>query len=50
MWEMGGYGYFVWPSYAFVLLGLGWLMLASMKRAKIIRRQIKNQLEKRNLT
>ena len=37
--SMGGYGLFVWGSYAVVLGGLLLLTIRSFKRAKLIREQ-----------
>lgn len=43
MWEMGGYGIYVWPAYAVVLLGLLGLMARSLHQAK----QQKNKLRQK---
>lgn len=34
IFEMGGYGSFIWPSYGITFVALIWLFLASWQRAK----------------
>ena len=38
--DMGGYGGFIWPSYAITFIALIWLFLASWQRAKIATRHL----------
>ena len=39
--DMGGYGGFIWPSYAITFIALIWLFLASWQRAKIATRHLR---------
>lgn len=41
MWEMGGYGIYVWPSYALVFIALAGLFFVSYKAEKNSKRQSK---------
>ena len=38
--DMGGYGGFIWPSYAITFIALIWLFLASWQRAKTAARHL----------
>ena len=38
--DMGGYGGFIWPSYAITFIALVWLFIASWRRAKTAARQL----------
>jgi heme exporter protein D len=40
--NMGGYGGFIWPSYAITFLALIWLFLANWHRAKTAARHLKD--------
>ena len=40
--NMGGYGSFIWPSYAVTFLALIWLFLANWHRAKTAARHLKD--------
>lgn len=48
MWEMGGYGQFVWSAYGVVFIGLFIFMLSSLKKAKQVKQLIKRQKEYRS--
>jgi len=39
--DMGGYGGFIWPSYAITFIALIWLFLASWQRAKTAARHLR---------
>ena len=39
--DMGGYGSFIWPSYAITFIALIWLFLASWQRAKTATRHLR---------
>tara|TARA_B100001939_G_C16902961_1_gene600879 strand:- start:996 stop:1175 length:180 start_codon:yes stop_codon:yes gene_type:complete len=39
--DMGGYGGFIWPSYAITFIALIWLFLASWQRAKTATRHLR---------
>ncbi len=41
MWEMGGYGLYVWPSYGLVLGGMLLLLVRTVKQSVRIKNQIK---------
>jgi heme exporter protein D len=38
--DMGGYGGFIWPSYAITFIALLWLFIASWQRAKTAERHL----------
>ena len=40
--NMGGYGVFIWPSYAITFIALIWLFLASWQRAKTAARHLRD--------
>ena len=40
--HMGGFGDFIWASYGFAFLALGWLGYSSWKGAKTIEQQLTN--------
>jgi len=40
--DMGGYGGFIWPSYAITFIALIWLFLASWNRAKTAARHLQD--------
>ncbi len=50
MWEMGGYGVFVWSSYGVVMLALLWLFMSSMLGDKRIQLLLKNQFRDQRTT
>ncbi len=41
MWEMGGYGYYIWPCYALVLGGMLLFVIHTLRQAKQLKKQIK---------
>jgi heme exporter protein CcmD len=44
--DMGGFGGYIWTSYGFAVLSLGWLTYTSWKKAKVAAQQLAN-LQKR---
>ncbi len=44
---MGGYGYYVWPSYGLVLLGLGGMLYMSLRLAKKVKDKVCHQSNKK---
>lgn len=43
-WAMGGYGLYVWGSYAMTALVLGLNVLAARQREKSVRRQLRETM------
>ena len=43
-WAMGGYGLYVWGSYAIAVLVFGFNVLAARRREKSVRRQLQETL------
>jgi len=48
--DMGGYGGFIWPSYAVTFIALIWLFLASWKRAKTAARHLQDTVSPNHKT
>ncbi len=46
MWNMGGYGIYVWPCYGLVFVGMIWLLVASIRRDRYFKRQFKENIQK----
>ena len=40
--DMGGYGVFIWPSYAITFITLIWLLMASRHRAETATRHLRD--------
>lgn len=40
MWEMGGYGVYVWASYGIVMVGLVWLLLGAWVKNKRLKSRV----------
>ena len=40
--DMGGYGVFIWPSYAITFISLIWLLIASHHRAETAARHLRD--------
>jgi len=48
--DMGGYGGFIWPSYAITFIALIWLFLANWQRAKTATRHLRETDSRNNNT
>lgn len=43
MWEMGGYGYYIWPAFTLVLGGMLVMAVHELKKAKKIKHYLLRQ-------
>lgn len=44
LFDMGGYGIYVWPCYALLLSVISWLIFSSLKRNIAMRTNLKQNL------